>query len=71
MIWLTSFLVQMQKAYNKEGFISIQLVLSKLAQAVMLLTCIQEVPGCNFGPDTDCPDQGLLWYSSVPPGEFH
>jgi hypothetical protein len=41
-----------------------------LAQAVMFLTFIQEVPGWNFGQDTDCPDQGLLWFSSVLPGKF-
>ena len=31
-----------------------------IGQVVTLLTCIQELPGSNFGQDTDCFDSCVL-----------
>jgi hypothetical protein len=39
--------------------------LSKLPEAVMLLTCAWEVPGCYLSRETDYPDWGFSWFSSV------
>jgi hypothetical protein len=36
---------------------------------LILLLRIREVLGSNFGPETACPDRGVLWFSSVPPGK--
>jgi hypothetical protein len=36
---------------------------SKLAQVVMFLTCIQEVPGSYIVQDTDYTDQRFSWFS--------
>jgi hypothetical protein len=33
-----------------------------------LLLHIRQVPGSNLGPETDCPDWGVSWLSSVPSG---
>jgi hypothetical protein len=45
--------------------LTIRLRLSKLAQAVMLLTCILEGPSSNLAWDTDYPDWKILQISSV------
>jgi hypothetical protein len=44
------------------------LLLSKSAQAVTLLPCIQELAGSNLGRDTDYHNEGFSSYSLVPPG---
>jgi hypothetical protein len=36
---------------------------------VRTLLYIRDVPGSNLGPETGCPDRGLSWFSSVPPGK--
>jgi hypothetical protein len=43
---------------------------SRLAQALMLLTFIRDMPGLNLGRDTDHPSCGVSWLSSVPPGGY-
>jgi hypothetical protein len=37
-------------------------------QWLALLLRIQEVPGANLGPETDYPDIGFPWFSSIRPG---
>lgn len=44
------------------------LILNRLGQVVMILTCIWQVPGLNFGLDSACRDWGWWWLSSVLPG---
>jgi hypothetical protein len=39
---------------------------SKLAQAVVFLICIYDMPVSNLGQDTNHPDWGIMWSSSVP-----
>jgi hypothetical protein len=34
----------------------------------MLLNYILEILNVKFGYDTGCPGRGILWFSSVPPG---
>jgi hypothetical protein len=45
--------------------------LRKLADAVMLLTCIWEVPGLNLDWNINCPDWGLSWFFTVSPGRCY
>jgi hypothetical protein len=33
-------------------------------------TLVQEVLSLHLKQDTECPDLGLLWFSSVPPGRW-
>jgi hypothetical protein len=41
-----------------------------MVQVVMLLICIQEVAGLNFGWGTDYPDWGFSYFSSALSGRW-
>jgi hypothetical protein len=46
------------------------LILNRLGQAVIILTCVWQVPGLNFGLHSACPDWGRWWLSSLLPGKL-
>jgi len=46
------------------------LILSRLGQVIVILTCIWQVPGLNFGLGSACHDWGWWWLSSVLPGKL-
>jgi hypothetical protein len=39
-----------------------------VSQEVMILTCTWQILGLNLSQDTGCPDEVLLWFSSVSAG---
>jgi hypothetical protein len=56
---------KMKKDEKRETRNTLSFGLSKLAQAVMLVTCIRELTGLNPGWDTSYPDSDVRWLSSV------